>query len=255
MSSNDGLVVAGPALLEAGLLQEAAADAELCERHSICRAGMKSLRKRKLSGTIVRDWRHRWRWCSRRRAACGTRSSVIHSADCGAPSSGAVRITELITVSCGSRMPRLPTNRLDQAPPAHHRRQVRCGPFSVTTADTLPPSCSTARTAQSVSTLAPSRRAASGDGGRRLLRLGPAVRGGVERALRTCRRRPASAVSNSSRPMMPRIELVELGVLEPSLLLRHVRVGLDAVHDAGGAKAGLGLDRPRSCPATGAGFR
>ena len=59
---------------------------------------------------------------------------------CGPPSSGAVRITELITVSCGRRMPRLPMNRLDQAPPARTTELVRMRPFSVTTAETLPPS-------------------------------------------------------------------------------------------------------------------
>ena len=76
-------------------------------------------------------------------------------------SMGSVRITELMTVSCGSAMPRLWQKRRDQAPPASTTVSQAIAPFSVTTAEMRPPFVSSPRTAQLVNTLPPLARSAS----------------------------------------------------------------------------------------------
>ena len=76
-------------------------------------------------------------------------------------SSGAVRMTELTTVSCGNSIPRLWQKRRDQAPPASTTVSQAIDPFSVTTLETRPAAVSSPRTAQPVMMRAPLARAPS----------------------------------------------------------------------------------------------
>ena len=73
----------------------------------------------------------------------------------GPPSSFSVRITEDITLSCGSVTPKDPANSRDQIPPASTTPSQAMRPFSVTTPEIRPPVVSIPRTAQFVSTVAP----------------------------------------------------------------------------------------------------
>ena len=155
---------------------------------------------------------------------------------------GSVRITELMTVSCGSAMPRLPQKRRDHAPPASTTVSQAIEPFSVTTDEMRPAFVSSPRTAQLVNTLPPLRCSASAISGTAMKGSARPSFGRIERAL------PRPGAAGLQRVRLRRADHARgeaggLGVLlVPVVLRRQLFLGLAEIEDAAAGEAGLAFD-------------